>query len=75
MPHFFPSGLVTVPAWGQGGPVAGGTRVLARPSVQAEGVDGEHGPGVVTVGSRVVQTAYQRLAWSVVGQQRRNAGS
>lgn len=44
------------------GKVYGEARVLARPSVLAEGVDGEHGPASVTVGSRVVQAAYQRSA-------------
>ena len=39
-------GVVPVPMWGQGGPVVGEARVLARPSVLAEGVDGEHGLGI-----------------------------
>ena len=38
--------MVSVPLRGEVGPVAGEARVLARPIVLAEGVNGEHGLGV-----------------------------
>ena len=39
-------GVVSVPVQGQGWRVVGEAQVLVRPGVLAEGVNGEHGPGV-----------------------------